>query len=152
MARRATRNLDENAVILTVEVVLEVPSETHFPGAPWIALVARSDSPPVWALPGGIVADSDRSVASAAYRRVLQEVGCAVILSELFGVYSTQGLASVVFIGRGNLGFRAEDLAIGVAKAFPTDALPGNIPFGHRQILRDYAVYKMRGHRPDFTR
>lgn len=121
---------------LTVDVIIELGPARH------VVLVRRNNPPYGWALPGGFV-DAGETVEEAARREALEETSLRVELVRQFHVYSDPGrdprghTVSVVFIARGEGRPRGGDDAA-EARAFPRDALPGDLAFDHGDILQDY--------------
>jgi 8-oxo-dGTP diphosphatase len=120
---------------LTVDVIIDM-------GAGMIVMVERKNEPAGWALPGGFV-EVGESVEEAALREVKEETGLDIELVRQFHVYSdpkrdARGhTASVVFVGRGwgkpKSGSDAKNVEL-----YHEMNLPSEIPFDHRQILKDY--------------
>lgn len=130
--------------LLTVDCIIELPGEQ-------IVLVRRKNPPLGWALPGGFV-DVGETLHAAAVREAKEETGLDVELHEQFHAYSDPArdprrhTVSCVFIGHAKgdpVG--ADDAA--EARAFPPDALPGDLCFDHGTILADYLAYKRTGQR-----
>jgi ADP-ribose pyrophosphatase YjhB (NUDIX family) len=115
-----------------------------------ILLTRRTDFD-VWCLPGGGVED-DESLAQAAIRETLEEVGLDVRLTGLVGLYSrpgwiSHGLHVAVFAAEivgGALKIQVEEVA--EARFFGRDELPaeGQILLGHRRRALD-ALDGVRG-------
>lgn len=106
-----------------------------------VLLMQREDFE-VWGLPGGQV-DEGESMAQAAQREVLEEVGLEVKLTRLVGIYSDPrlyhcGIHGVLFAGHvvgGALRIqRSEGLQ---ARFFAPDELPVDIQFGMRRRIED---------------
>ncbi|MFZ6028115.1 MAG: NUDIX domain-containing protein [Chloroflexota bacterium] len=105
----------------------------------------------VWCLPGGSV-EANESLAEAARRETLEEVGLDVRLTGLVGLYSrpgwlSQGLHIAVFAGEivgGALQCQASEVA--EARFFALDELPedGRFLLGHRRRALD-ALAGVRG-------
>ena len=130
--------------LLTVDIIIEID------GA--IVLIERLNIPHGWALPGGFV-DYGESVESAAVREAKEETSLDVTLTEQFYTYSDprrdarHHTVSTVFIATANGEPRGADDAK-VARVFRENDLPRPIVFDHKQILRDYFVFKKTGRRP----
>jgi ADP-ribose pyrophosphatase YjhB (NUDIX family) len=115
-----------------------------------ILLTRRTDFD-VWCLPGGGVED-DESLAQAAMRETLEEVGLAVRLTGLVGLYSrpgwvSRGLHVAVFAAEivgGELRIQAEEVA--EARFVGLADLPADEHFllGHRRRALD-ALAGVRG-------
>ncbi len=110
-----------------------------------ILLTQREDFE-VWCLPGGAV-DPGESLAEAAQREVLEEIGLAVELTRLVGVYSIpeEGVGSghiALFAGRVNGGeMKLDPHEVLAADFFSADALPELMLDWHR----DRAVDALNG-------
>ena len=132
----------------TVDVIIEVPDG--------VVLIARSNEPRGWAIPGGFV-DEGESVSAAAVREAKEETLLEVTLTEQFFCYSDpardprQHNISVVFIATAQGSPRGADDAA-EARVFALDALPQDLVFDHAQVLADYARYRATGQRPPATR
>jgi ADP-ribose pyrophosphatase YjhB (NUDIX family) len=117
-----------------------------------VVLVERRFAPSGWALPGGFV-DPGESLAQAARRESLEETGLSVEILSLFHVYSRPwrdprgDTISVVYhcISEG-IPSGGDDAAS--AGFFSLNGLPETIAFDHRDILRDFAVWKATGRKP----
>lgn len=115
-----------------------------------ILLTRRTDFD-VWCLPGGGV-EEDESLAEAACRETREEVGLAVRLTGLVGLYSrpgwiSHGLHVAVFAGEivaGELQIQASEVA--EARFFGPGELPedGQFVLGHRRRALD-ALAGVRG-------
>ena len=130
--------------LLTVDIIVEVNGG--------IVLIERKNIPHGWAIPGGFV-DYGESIETAALREAKEEISLDVILTEQFHTYSNpkrdprHHTVSTVFIATANGTPRGADDAK-VARLFREDDLPQPIVFDHKQILRDYFVFKKTGRRP----
>jgi 8-oxo-dGTP diphosphatase len=131
----------------TVDIVIELIDRADRP----IILIERLNPPLGWALPGGFV-DYGESVEQAAVREAQEEVGLAVQLVDLLGVYSDpdrdprQHTLSLVYIATATGVPQAGDDAKHV-KIVPTWKIPPNLCFDHEKILRDYLKYRHYGQR-----
>ena len=130
--------------LLTVDIIVEVNGG--------IVLIERKNIPHGWAIPGGFV-DYGESIETAALREAKEEISLDVVLTEQFHTYSNPNrdprhhTVSTVFIATANGTPRGADDAK-VARLFREDDLPQPIVFDHKQILRDYFVFKKTGRRP----
>ena len=97
----------------------------------------------LWCLPGGFVND-DEHPSDAAMREFMEEIGAAVELTSLIGVYhvpkrdahSIVGIAYRARIVDGaQLGAGAEMLEV---RVFPMDSLPALAFPSHRHVLDEY--------------
>jgi 8-oxo-dGTP diphosphatase len=131
----------------TVDIIVELIDRPDRP----IILIERLNEPLGWALPGGFV-DYGESVEQAAVREAQEEIGLAVQLVELLGVYSDpardprQHTLSLVYIATATGSPQAGDDAKHV-KIVPTWDIPPNLCFDHGKILRDYLNYRHYGQR-----
>jgi ADP-ribose pyrophosphatase YjhB (NUDIX family) len=106
-----------------------------------VLLTKRADFE-VWCLPGGEV-DAGESLAQAARREALEEVGLSVQLERLVGIHSRpQWLATgghvVVFAAKivaGKLKIQPEEVL--EARFFGRDELPREMLLGNRQQIED---------------
>lgn len=112
-----------------------------------IVLGRRSIEPGygLWCLPGGFVND-DEDPASAAIRECREEIGAAVEVTELLGVYhvpktTASSIIGIAYRGRlksgETLSSGTEMLEVGV---FRPDALPPLAFPSHREVLARYAA------------
>lgn len=95
-----------------------------------------------WVMPGGHV-EYGETVEKAIKREMKEEVGVAVKIKRLFGVYSNPKrdpryhTASVVYLlekGKGKIRLSREASEF---RHFPLNNLPKKIGFDHRKILND---------------
>src|SRR5262245_6840607 len=130
--------------LVTVDIIIEVSGG--------IVLIERKNIPHGWAIPGGFV-DYGESVEAAARREAKEETSLDVVLVEQFYTYSDprrdarHHTVSTVFIATAEGAPRGADDAK-VARLFQEKDLPTPLVFDHRQILRDYFVFKKTGLRP----
>lgn len=128
----------------TVDIIIEIGGR--------VVLIERKNPPHGWALPGGFV-DYGESLESAAVREASEETSLEVELIEQFHSYSDprrdlrHHTVSTVFIAAAQGEPRGADDAK-TARLFHENDLPDAIVFDHRQILRDYFVFKKTGGRP----
>ncbi|MFH1218882.1 MAG: NUDIX hydrolase [Candidatus Eisenbacteria bacterium] len=124
--------------LLTVDIIIVI-GEGPDRG---IVLIKRKNPPAGWALPGGFV-DYGETVEEAAVREAHEETGLRVELARQFHMYSAPTrdprghTVSVVFVATAT-GEPAGGDDASLAKAFPLDALPSDMAFDHRRIIRDY--------------
>ena len=130
--------------LLTVDIIVEVNGG--------IVLIERKNIPHGWAIPGGFV-DYGESIETAALREAKEEISLDVVLTDQVHTESNPNrdprhhTVSTVFIATANGTPRGADDAK-VARLFREDDLPQPIVFDHKQILRDYFVFKKTGRRP----
>lgn len=128
----------------TVDIIIEIGGR--------VVLIERQNPPHGWALPGGFV-DYGESLESAAVREASEETSLEVELIEQFHSYSDprrdlrHHTVSTVFIAAAQGEPRGADDAK-TARLFHENDLPDAIVFDHRQILRDYFIFKKTGGRP----
>jgi ADP-ribose pyrophosphatase YjhB (NUDIX family) len=107
-----------------------------------IVLIKRKNPPYGWALPGGFV-DYGESLEDAARREAKEETGLDVELIRQFHTYSAPGrdprfhTITTVYVARAAGDLIAGDDA-GDVGVFPTNQLPDDIAFDHKEILDDY--------------
>ncbi|MCX7943184.1 MAG: NUDIX hydrolase [Deltaproteobacteria bacterium] len=117
-----------------------------------IVLIKRRNPPYGWALPGGFV-DYGESLPQAAIREAKEETCLDVKLIEQFYTYSKPDrdprfhTISTVFIAKGEGRLKGSDDAK-EANVFLEKDLPCNIAFDHKEILKDYFLYKKTGKKP----
>jgi 8-oxo-dGTP diphosphatase len=133
---------------LAVDVIIELTDQPDRP----ILLIERHYPPLGWAIPGGFV-DYGEPVEQAAKREALEEIGLAIELIDLLGVYSNpsrdsrQHTASLVYIATAQGTPKAGDDAKN-AKQVNIWEIPQNLCFDHDRILQDYLRYRHYGIRP----
>ena len=95
----------------------------------------------LWSFPAGYV-NRGEVVEEAAVREVLEELGLAVSLTGLVGVYSERGgaVVLVVYAGKIEAGEPHPDgHEVSEVRYFALDALPPDLAFPHdRQVLSDW--------------
>jgi len=133
----------------TVDLIIRCPKGD---GGEGVVLVRRRNPPLGWALPGGFV-DYGESLEEAAAREAMEETGLEVRDLKQFHAYSDprrdprQHNVSVVFLasseGRPKAGDDVSD-----CRVFALDALPLEMAFDHREILRDYERFLRTGRCP----
>lgn len=129
----------------TVDIIIE------YQGG--IILIKRKNPPYGWAIPGGFV-DYGESLPSAAIREAKEETSLDIELIMQFYTYSRPErdprfhTISTVYIARGNGTLKGADDAL-KAEVFFEENLPEDIVFDHREILRDYFIFKKTGIRPE---
>jgi 8-oxo-dGTP diphosphatase len=132
----------------TVDIIIEMIDRPDRP----IILIERLNEPLGWALPGGFV-DYGEAVPMAAKREAMEEIGLAIELVDLLGIYSDpardprQHTLSMTYIATAT----GEPIAGDDAKTFklfkPWE-LPSNLCFDHGKILKDYLRYRYYQQRP----
>jgi 8-oxo-dGTP diphosphatase len=94
-----------------------------------------------WSFPAGYV-NRGEVLEEAAVREVLEELGLAVRLTGLVGVYSERGepVVLVVYAGEVQAGeARPDGHEVSEVRRFALDALPDDLAFPHdRQVLSDW--------------
>jgi len=95
----------------------------------------------LWSFPAGYV-NRGEILEEAAAREVLEELGLAVRLTGLVGVYSERGSAVVLVVYAGEIeaGEPVPDgHEVSEVQRFPLDALPDGLAFPHdRRVLADW--------------
>jgi ADP-ribose pyrophosphatase YjhB (NUDIX family) len=95
----------------------------------------------LWSIPAGYV-NRGEVLEEAAIREVLEELGLAVRLTGLVGVYSEQGepVVLVVYAGEVEEGVPTPDgHEVSEVRRFGLDALPDDLAFPHdRRVLTDW--------------
>jgi 8-oxo-dGTP diphosphatase len=95
----------------------------------------------LWSFPAGYV-NRGEVLEEAAVREVLEELGLAVHLTGLVGVYSERGepVVLVVYAGEVQAGeARPDGHEVSEVRRFALDALPDDLAFPHdRQVLIDW--------------
>lgn len=102
----------------------------------------------LWSFPAGYV-NRGEVLEEAAQREVLEELGLAVRLTGLVGVYSERGEAVVliVYSGEAEAGeARPDRHEVSEVRRFALDALPDDLAFPHdRQVLADWNRARQAG-------
>jgi ADP-ribose pyrophosphatase YjhB (NUDIX family) len=95
----------------------------------------------LWSFPAGYV-NRGEVLEEAAIREVLEELGVAVRLTGLVGVYSHRGEAVVLIVYAGTIEAgdpRPDGHEVSEVRRFAVDALPNDLAFPHdRQVLADW--------------
>jgi ADP-ribose pyrophosphatase YjhB (NUDIX family) len=97
----------------------------------------------LWCLPGGFV-NQDEDPAAAALRECLEEIGAAVEITELLGVYHIAKTAAASIVGIAYLGrlVDGEQISVGSemleVRVFALDALPEIAFPSHQSVLAGY--------------
>jgi ADP-ribose pyrophosphatase YjhB (NUDIX family) len=95
----------------------------------------------LWSFPAGYV-NRGEVLEEAAVREVLEELGLAITLTGVVGVYSERGepVVLVVYAGEIEAGEPHPDgREVSEVRRFPLDALPDDLAFPHdRQVLSDW--------------
>ncbi len=107
-----------------------------------IILIKRKNPPFGWALPGGFV-EYGESLENAAIREAKEETSLDISGLTQFHTYSEPGrdprqhTISTVFIAKGSGTLKPKDDAIDAA-VYTEGALPEELAFDHKSIIRDY--------------
>jgi 8-oxo-dGTP diphosphatase len=131
--------------LLAADAIIELADR---PGRP-IVLIERANPPYGWAIPGGFV-DVGEIVEHAAVREAQEEVGLAVNLIALLGIYSdpardTRGhTVTAVYVAEATGTPVADDDAKN-CQIFDLDNLPEPLAFDHAQVLADYKQFRETG-------
>jgi 8-oxo-dGTP diphosphatase len=132
----------------TVDIIIEMIDRPDRP----IILIERLNPPLGWALPGGFM-DYGEAAPQAAIREAQEEIGLAVELVDLLGVYSDpardprQHTLSLTYVATAVGEPIAGDDAK-IYRLFHPWELPSNLCFDHGQILKDYLRYRYYHQRP----
>jgi ADP-ribose pyrophosphatase YjhB (NUDIX family)/O-acetyl-ADP-ribose deacetylase (regulator of RNase III) len=135
--RNLTKKTYKNP-IPTVDIIIE-----HKDG---IVLIERRNYPKGWAIPGGFV-EYGESCEETAIREAKEETGLELEDLKQFKTYSKPGrdprfhTISTVFIAKGKGELKSGDDAKN-AKIFNEENIPENIAFDHRDILKEYFLFK----------
>lgn len=135
---------------LTVDIIIEMKD------SPGIVLIKRKNPPPGWAIPGGFV-DYGETLEHAAEREALEETSLRVNLIEQFHTYSDprrdprHHTVTTVFIAQAQGTPMAADDAMQIG-IFNEETLPEPIAFDHKDILREFFLYKKTGKKPTIIR
>ncbi|MGI0492025.1 NUDIX domain-containing protein [Alkalinema pantanalense CENA528] len=131
-----------------VDIIIELIDRPDRP----IILIERHYEPLGWAIPGGFM-DYGETAETTARREAMEEIGLAVELVDLLGIYSDpsrdkrQHTVSLVYIATATGDPKAGDDAKNSA-IVPVHQIPKNLCFDHDHILRDYLNYRHYGMRP----
>jgi 8-oxo-dGTP diphosphatase len=132
----------------TVDIIVEMLDRPDRP----IALIERLHEPFGWAIPGGFI-DYGEAAETAAKREAMEEIGLAIELIELLGVYSDpardprQHNLSIVYIATAKGTPKAGDDAKQVHLVNLWE-IPSNLCFDHAKILADYRRFRDYHQRP----
>jgi 8-oxo-dGTP diphosphatase len=117
-----------------------------------VALIKRKYEPfeGMWCIPGGHVEQGEQ-VQDAAKREAREELGIAVEIDDLLGIYDDPGrdprgpVISLTYIC--STDDTEPDPATDAAAAqwFPLDDLPANLGFDHAEILDDFMEHRDDG-------
>jgi 8-oxo-dGTP diphosphatase len=135
--RNLTKKTYKNPVP-TVDIIIE------YKGG--IVLIERKNYPFGWAIPGGFV-EYGESCEETAIREAKEETGLDIEDLRQFKTYSNPErdprihTISTVFIAKGKGELKSGDDAKN-AKIFNKENLPENIAFDHRDILKEYFLFK----------
>jgi ADP-ribose pyrophosphatase YjhB (NUDIX family) len=101
-----------------------------------------------WSFPAGYV-NRGEVLEEAAAREVLEEIGVAIRLTGLVGVYSERGepVVLVVYSGEIESGEPVPDgHEVGEVRRFPLQRLPDDLAFQHdRRVLADWKLARQTG-------
>jgi 8-oxo-dGTP diphosphatase len=102
----------------------------------------------LWSFPAGYV-NRGEVLEEAAVREVLEELGLAVRLTGLVGVYSEPGEAVVLVVYSGEIDGgepRPDGREVSDVGRFPLEALPDGLAFPHdRRVLADWKRARQTG-------
>jgi ADP-ribose pyrophosphatase YjhB (NUDIX family) len=102
----------------------------------------------LWSFPAGYV-NRGEVVEEAAVREVLEELGVAVRLTGLVGVYSERGAAVVLIVYAGEIEAgepTADGHEISEVRNYPLERLPVDMAFPHdRRVLADWKQARQTG-------
>lgn len=124
---------------LTVDAIIE------YKGG--IVLIKRSNPPFGWAIPGGFV-DYGESLEKAAAREAKEETGLSLKGLKQLHTYSDPSrdprfhTVCTVYCAKGTGKPRAGDDAADIRVAYPKELDTIDFAFNHRDILKDYFVFK----------
>jgi ADP-ribose pyrophosphatase YjhB (NUDIX family) len=94
-----------------------------------------------WSFPAGYV-NRGEVLEEAAVREVLEEIGLAVRLTGVVGVYSEPGEPVVLIVYSGEIEAgepMADEREVSEVRRFPLDRLPDDLAFPHdRRVLADW--------------
>lgn len=131
--------------LLAADTIIEL---LDYPGRP-IVLIERANPPNGWAIPGGFV-DVGEIVENAAIREAKEEVGLAVQLIALLGIYSDPcrdergHTVTAVYVAEAK-GIPIADDDAKNCRLFNLDDLPEPLVFDHAQVLTDYKKFRETG-------
>lgn len=102
----------------------------------------------LWSFPAGYV-NRGEVLEEAAVREVLEELGVAVRLTGMVGVYSERGAAVVLVVYAGAIVAgepRPDGHEVSEVRRFPLDRLPDDMAFPHdRRVLADWKQARQTG-------
>lgn len=136
---------------VAVDIIIELIDQPDRP----IILIERHYQPLGWAIPGGFV-DYGEAADVAAKREAMEEIGLAIELVDLLGVYSDptrddrQHTLSAVYIATAKGLPKAGDDAK-AAKVVNVWEIPTNLCFDHDRILQDYLNLRHYNKRPGLS-